>query len=135
MFISYLCYAITYSKYLPFADDIKIYRAIKSPQGYNLLQSDINCTQGWCTAKYEYMKLNINETKVIFSGKTNILIYDYKLRLSSTTRTDFIKDLGIFLYSKLNFHNHVNRVYSHCIKLLGVVRSITFTFSSLECML
>jgi hypothetical protein len=46
-----------------------------------------------------------------------------------------IKDLGIFIDSKLQFHNHVNHIFSHSIKLLGPVRSITFTFSSLECTL
>jgi hypothetical protein len=35
----------------------------------------------------------------------------------------------------LNYlHNHANYTYSHCIKLLGLVRYITFTFSYLECM-
>jgi hypothetical protein len=81
------------------------------------------------------MKLNISKTKIIsFSRKTNLLIYDYKLCQSSITRTDSITDLGIFLDSKLHFHTHVNHVFSCCIKLLGLVRSITFTFSSLDCM-
>jgi hypothetical protein len=80
------------------------------------------------------MKPNISETNIItFSRKTNILIYDYKLCQSSLTSTASIKDLGIFLDSKLQFHDHVNHVFSHCIKLLGLARSITFTFSSLDC--
>jgi hypothetical protein len=81
------------------------------------------------------MKRNISKTKIItFSRKTKILIYDYKLCQSSLTRTDSIKDLGIFLDSKLQFHDHINHVFSHCIKLLGLARSISFTFSSLDCM-
>jgi hypothetical protein len=81
------------------------------------------------------MMLNISKTEVIsFSRKTNILIYDYELCQSSITRTDSIKDLGIFLYSKFQFHNNVNYIFFHCIKLLGLVRSITFTFASPECM-
>jgi hypothetical protein len=39
--------------------------------------------------------------------------------------------LGVFIDAKLHFHNHINQIFSHCIKLLGLVRSITFTFSSL----
>jgi hypothetical protein len=73
VFIHDLCDAISHSKYLHFADDIKIYRAIKSPEDFNLLQSDINSIHGWCTANY--MILTISKTKVIsFSRKTNILI-------------------------------------------------------------
>jgi hypothetical protein len=58
--------------------------------------------------------------------KANALLSDYKFRKSSIARTDFIKDLGIFIH----FHIHVNHIFSHCIKLLGLVSSITFTFAS-----
>jgi hypothetical protein len=77
------------------------------------------------------MKLNISKTKVIsFSMKANVLISDYKRCQTSIARTESIKDLGIFIH----FHNHVNHIFSHCIKLLGLVSSITFTFASPECM-
>jgi hypothetical protein len=82
------------------------------------------------------MKLNISKTNVIyFSRKTNVLIYDYKLCQSSVTWTNSIKDLGVFIDAKLHFHGHVNYIFPHCIKLFGLVLSITFNFSSLECML
>jgi hypothetical protein len=45
------------------------------------------------------------------------------------------EDLGLFMDSKLNFHNHVNYIFSHYfIKSLGLVCSITFIISSLECL-
>jgi hypothetical protein len=82
------------------------------------------------------MKLSTSKTKVIsFSRRTNVLVCDYERCQSSITRIDFIEDLGVFIYAKLHFHNHVNYIFSHCIKLLGLVRSFTFNFSSLECML
>jgi hypothetical protein len=99
--------------YLLFTNDIKIYWAVKSPQDCNLLQSDINWyLPSWCIANC--MKLNISETKVIsFSRKTNALTYGS---------------------AKLHLHDHVNYIFSHCIKLLDLVRSITFNFSCLESM-
>jgi hypothetical protein len=42
------------------------------------------------------------------------------------------KDLPIYIDTKLHFHNHVNRTCLHCVKLLGLVRDITFNFSPLE---
>jgi hypothetical protein len=48
---------------------------------------------------------------IIISRKINILIYDYKTYLSSITRTDCVKDLGILLVSKLHFHNHVSHTF------------------------
>jgi hypothetical protein len=82
------------------------------------------------------MKLNISKTRVMsFSSKTNALIYDYKRCQSSIARTDSIKDLGVCIDNKLHFHDQINYTFSQCIKLLGLVRSITINFSSIECML
>jgi hypothetical protein len=130
IFINDLSNVINYSRYLLFADDIKILRVIKSPNDCNRLQTDIDSVQGWFTANF--MNLNISKARVISSSrKTNTLIYDYKLCQSSMTRTDSIKDLGVFTDSKLRFHNHVDYIFSQCNKLMGLVFILTFSFSSL----
>jgi hypothetical protein len=78
------------------------------------------------------MKLNISKTRVIsFSRKTTTLFFQYKLCHSSITRTDFIRDLGVFIDSKLHFHNHIDYIFSQCIKLLGLVQATTFPFYSI----
>jgi hypothetical protein len=125
IFMNDLCDVINYSSYLLFADVIKIFRVIKSPNDCNRLQSNIDFVQGWCTANF--MKLNISKTRVIStSRKTNTFIYDYKFCQSSVTRTDSIKGLGVFIDSNLRFHNHVDYLFSECIKLLGLVRTFTY---------
>jgi hypothetical protein len=74
LFINDLCGVVKYSNCVLFADDIKIFREIKSPHDSLLLQSDINCVRGWCISNF--MKLNVNKTRVIsFSRKTNLLLY------------------------------------------------------------
>ncbi|PNF35360.1 hypothetical protein B7P43_G02582 [Cryptotermes secundus] len=81
------------------------------------------------------MKLNADKTKVItFSRKTNYLIYEYKLLHFTITRTYSVKDLGVYLDSELHFHDHVNFIFSQCIKMLGIIHSITFNYSTLGCM-
>jgi hypothetical protein len=70
---------------------------------------------------------------LMFSRRTNVLIYDCKLCQSSITRTDTIKGLGIFIDAKLDFYNHANYIFSYYINLLDLLRSITLTFLSLEC--
>jgi hypothetical protein len=50
------------------------------------------------------------------------------------TRNDSTKDLGVFIDCKLRFHNHVDYIFSQCIKMLGLVRTLTFSFSSLDCL-
>jgi hypothetical protein len=107
VFVNDLCDAIAHSKYLLFADDIKIYRATKFPEGCYLLQSDINSIHDWSTANY--MKLNISKIKVISLSR--------EIRQSSITRTGSLKDLGIFTDTKLHLRNHVNHIFSRCIKV------------------
>jgi hypothetical protein len=81
------------------------------------------------------MRLNTAKTGVVScTRKTKFLSYNYQLCRATITRTSSIKDLGVFFDSKLHFHNHVDYVFSECIKLLGFIRSITYSFSSLECL-
>ncbi|PNF36364.1 hypothetical protein B7P43_G18042 [Cryptotermes secundus] len=71
-------------------------------------------------------------TADVSERKTNFLSYEYQLCHAIITRTSSIKDLGVFLDSKLHFHTHVNYIFSERIKLLGLIRSITYRVSSLE---
>jgi hypothetical protein len=71
---------------------------------------------------------------MFYSRKTNVLRYDYRLGHTAIARTSSIKDLGVFFDSKLYFHNHVDFLFSKCIKFLGLIRSITFSFSSIDCL-
>lgn len=71
----------------------------------------INFVKGWCTASY--IKLVFRRTKIIaFSRTSTILVYEYKLCQSSITRIDSIKNLRLFMDSKLHFHNRVNYKFS-----------------------
>jgi hypothetical protein len=82
------------------------------------------------------MNLNTGKTRAItFSRKTNTLLLKYKLEDFYITRTDFIKDLGFCIDSKLYFHFHVDYIFSQSIKLLGLIRNITFSFSTLDSLL
>jgi hypothetical protein len=82
--INGLCDIIKHSRYLLFADDIKIYRAINSPEDCILLQSDVDSIWGWCAANC--MKLNIDKSQVItFFRKRDILIYEDKIFQSTIT--------------------------------------------------
>jgi hypothetical protein len=43
--------------------------------------------------------------------------------------------LGVFIDSKLYFHSHVDYIFSQYIKLLGLIRNNTFSFSTLDSLL
>jgi hypothetical protein len=87
---------------LLFADDLKIFRVIKSAKDCKLLQSDIDCLQKWC---YENcMKINTIKTNIIsFTRKTNSIYFNYYVDNLLVVRTDCVKGLGVMLDSKLHF--------------------------------
>jgi hypothetical protein len=72
--------------------------------------------------------------RMLYSSKANVLNYDYQLCHAAITRPRSIKDLSVFFDSKLYFHNHVNFLFSECMKLLGLICSITVRVSALDCL-
>jgi hypothetical protein len=82
------------------------------------------------------MKLNTQKTTVSsFTIKTNSIHSDYHLGNAVIMRTDCVKDLGVWLYIKLYFHDHVNYIFSVAPKLPGLIYFTTYNFSSLDSLL
>jgi hypothetical protein len=76
IFINGLCLISIHSKFLFFADDPKIYRDIKSVEGFKSLQAYIVSMQQWCGENY--MELNSWKAKIIsFTRKTNSTHFNY----------------------------------------------------------
>jgi hypothetical protein len=71
---------INHSSCLLFADDLKVYRGIKSPNDCFLLQLDVERVQEWCSANL--IKPNLSKTRVIsFSRNTTVLIINTGLEI------------------------------------------------------
>jgi hypothetical protein len=79
------------------------------------------------------MKLNVNKTRDIFFCRNTICHgFDYNLCESSITRTDYIRDLRVLIDAKFNFHQQVDNIFFHVYRMLGLIRIVTFPFSSLH---
>jgi hypothetical protein len=121
---------IKHSKYWIFDDDIKIFRAINYVEHCTLLQSDTEGIQGWCTANC--MKLNSSKTAVItFTRNTLVLYYTYELRNPPIPWTDTIKELVVQLDSEFHFHAYADYVFSQSVRMLGLIRTVTSSISTL----
>jgi hypothetical protein len=130
IFINDICTKIHWSNFVSFADDLKLYHAVKSAEDCKYLQADILSVKKWCLENC--MKLNTQKTYVIsFTRKTNSIHFDYRLCNTVITRTDCVKDLGVWLDNKLYFH-YVKCIFSVVSKLLGLINFITYHFSSLD---
>jgi hypothetical protein len=129
IFINDICDSIYYSKYLLFADDLKIYRNTNNAHDCKLLQSDINSVQNWCFQKG--ITLTVGKTTIIsFTRKTFGFHFNYKLSNNPILRCQCVKDLGVLLDSKLYFHHHVDYISAQGLKMLGLIRYITSSFSA-----
>jgi hypothetical protein len=82
------------------------------------------------------MKLNTNKTRAIsFCREANCHGFDYKLCESSTTSRKRIRDLRVLTDTKFHFHQEVDNICSHAVRLLGLIRTLSFSFSSLHSLL
>jgi hypothetical protein len=109
----------------------KFFRTIKTPHCCSLLQMDIYCIPGWCTA--DHMKINVCKTRVIsVTRKTSIITCEYKICESRINRTDTVKDLGVILDTTLYFYHHVDNIFSQSLKLLDLICATIFSFSSTD---
>jgi hypothetical protein len=117
-----------------FADDLKIYRSISEVDDGKRLQHDIDSVQNWCLNND--MKLNLSKTTVIcFTRKTNSIYFNYKLCNNPVARSQCVKGFGVLLDCKLYFHQHINYIFSQSLKVLGLIRYITSSFSTLDSLL
>jgi hypothetical protein len=94
-----------------------------------LLQSDIGCIQGWCSVNF--MKLNNSNTVVILSLAIQMFFnYTYKLMDFPVIHMCTIKDLGVQIDWKLHFHAHGDCIFSQYVRMLGLIHTITSSFST-----
>jgi hypothetical protein len=57
--------------------------------------------------------------------KRKTVKYDHRLENSLIRRRECIKNLGVIIELKLHFHGHVDLLFSHTIKLLGLICILT----------
>jgi hypothetical protein len=50
-------------------------------------------------------------------------------------RTDCIKDLGVRIDCKLHCHHHVDFLFSHALKILRLILTLAFCFSTIDSLL
>jgi hypothetical protein len=79
-----------------------------------------------------YMKLMSTKAGSLpFANKQTSMVFTTNC-VKLMSRTDCIRDLGVFIDTKLHFHQEEDNIFSQAIKLLGLIQTLTFSFSSLH---
>ena len=127
MYIDDLCDKCENSESLLFADDGKIYKAIKYIADCLNLQLDLDRIFKW-TIDWQ-LDLSLDKCATIcFSNKTrNKITYSYKFGSHVIENVNTVKDLGVYFYANLNFKHHIEFIVSKASRMLG------FAYRSTKC--
>ena len=105
---------------LSYADDVKIFHRINSPDDALSLQADLNRLSLW--SKTWLLKLNPAKCKSItFTLRTSPHLTSYVLDGHQLERCVRVRDLGVILDSKLTFADHVDSIVSKANRMLGLL--------------
>ena len=109
-----------------FADDILLYRAIKTPSDHEILQNDLNTLTKW--ASDWMMEFNIPKCNIIqITTKHNKRNFTYKISNVPLTTVKEHNYLGICLHHKLSWKPHVDRICNKANRLLGFLKRNLYT--------
>ena len=111
IYINDLPSLIKYSNILIYPDDVKIYKAVGSPDDTMLLQEDLLSLSNWSILNG--LSLNVAKCSVIFfTRKRNVLSREYSVKDINLERVDIVKDLGVLFDSALTFAPQVEYIAS-----------------------
>lgn len=108
-----------------YADDVKIAKAIKTPEDVATLQLAINKLRVWCDEND--MHLNLDKCAVLTINKgRNSIDSAYNFGDHIFNRVAEHKDLGVIIDKKLKFDRHINAIVSKSTAALGFVKRFCY---------
>ena len=107
-----------------YADDMLLYKPVKSPEDFKHLQSDIDHISDWVSCNN--LTLNPNKCKfMIISRKTNsVQPPQHILNDTPLEQVETFKYLGVLLSSELSWSVHVESICTKASKLIGLLYRI-----------
>ena len=100
------------SPILLFADDIKIFRCIRTHEDYAQLQLDLNCLSEW--------SWKISVMLCILELQNSVPIFLCGIAIQPTQS---VRDLGVVIDQDLKFHEHTSLVTNKANRVLGLIKS------------
>ncbi|KAI8426450.1 hypothetical protein MSG28_005277 [Choristoneura fumiferana] len=127
LFVNDIGDVIKNSKFLLYADDLKLYKEVKNTSDVELLQMDLDSISRWCASNG--MVLNVSKCQHIkFTRNMNIINSSYAIGGVELEEVCTIRDLGVILDNKLSFISHIDSVVRGCFKMLGFVKRVAKNF-------
>ena len=129
IFVNHIGPGIIKSKFLRFADDFKLYRAIESLNDALLLQGDLTRVAEWCALNR--MELNAPKCRVltVTRRKTGV-VFRYSINNEALDSVQSIRDVGVVIDKSLSFTEPYSGVISRALKMLGYSSKTAANFTN-----
>ena len=112
---------VKHSKLKLYADDVALYREIKSKTDCMLLQEDLDRICDWAT-KWQ-LRLNVSKCEsFLISNKRKTISFDYYVNHSPLSWKSTVKYLGVMLRSNLSWSAHCKYASAKASKSLNFLR-------------
>lgn len=120
LFINDISQCFIHSKFLMFADDLKIYRQVIDHHDTILMQNDLDRFNNYCSRN----KLSLAYDKCVhitFTRNRNKIMSNYHIGNATIKNVPAVKDLGILFDEKLIFDQHIDHITTKAYRALGFV--------------
>lgn len=127
LFINDLKDVFMNSRFLMYADDLKIFRTVGNEQDIKLLQDDLNRFELWCNAN----KMGLSVAKCVLTRahrSVRGIASAYTLCDAPLTEVADVSDLGVTISTGLDFRKHYQNLTRKAMKTLGFIARCSATF-------
>ncbi|KAJ2944969.1 hypothetical protein O0L34_g1866 [Tuta absoluta] len=115
------------AKCLMFADDLKLFLSVGNTEDCQNLQSDIDAVTDWCVINN--LHFNVAKCRVLsYTRSIAPIIFPYAIDSVPLERVESIRDLGIVMDSRLDFHDHITTICKDASKTLGFIMRTSSQF-------
>lgn len=129
IFINDVSLCFKFAKFSMYADDLKIYAAIKGRGDCKSLQDDLNRFYSYCSSND--LTLNYKKCSIItFTRNRDPFIFNYCIANDQIPRVSNVRDLGIILDNKLLFDVHIDYITKKANRMLGFMLRIGHRFKN-----
>lgn len=129
IYINDISECFKFSKFLMYADDLKIFHSVSNITDCYMIQEDLDRLNIYCSKNSLF--LNFSKCHYItFSRNTTLRINTYTLSNNMLTNVNHVKDLGITFDSKLLFDMHICNISKKANQMLGFIFRTCYEFSN-----
>ncbi|XP_046684638.1 uncharacterized protein LOC124370398 [Homalodisca vitripennis] len=121
------------SSCLMFADDVKIFVEVNSPEDCQRLQDTLDHIGAWC--QRNGMDLNADKSAVLtYSRLDSLTVFNYTLFGSSLNKVCSFKDLGVVMSNDLRHIDTLEGVQIRFLRLIGLRLGYQFLETPVDCL-